>query len=133
MRRLVLLLASVLVPSVWAGCVAPIGPAGGAREGAWAAALAPPIPSGYVAIAGSVAIETPAARVPVAFETVGLYRSGALTATASTDSRGRFRFVGLIPNGAYEVRVLSDRWRGTVAVRLVGRPRRDVELVADAS
>jgi hypothetical protein len=116
-----------------ADCMAPVGPSGGARDGAFAAILSPPQPTGYVAIAGSVVIETRAARLPVAFENVGLYRGGALTATASTDGRGRFRFLGLIPNGAYEVRVLSDRWRGTARVLLVGRPRRDVMLVADVS
>jgi hypothetical protein len=128
LRRLVLVLASFS-----AGCMAPVGPSGGPRDGVFAAILAPPQPTGYVAIAGCVFVETPSARVPVAFENVGLYRGGALTATASTDGRGRFRFLGLIPNGDYEVRVESDRWRGEVRVLLVGRPRRDVMLVADAS
>jgi hypothetical protein len=128
LRRLALVVAALS-----AGCVAPIGPSGGPRDGAFAAILSPPLPTGYVAIAGSVVVESPAARVPVAFENVGLYRGGALTATASTDGRGRFRFLGLIPNGAYELRVESDRWRGAVRVLLVGRPRRDVVLVADAS
>ena len=76
------------------GCVAV---AGGAKEGVVGAALGPPISAGYGRgdIAGSVVVERPAARVPVAFETVALYRRGELLTQASTDAEGRFRFLGL--------------------------------------
>ena len=69
--------------------------------------------------------------MPVAFETVALYRRGELCTQASTDVQGRFRFLGLTAAGRYEVRLLSDRFVGSVPVIYTGRPRRDVELVAD--
>jgi hypothetical protein len=109
-----------------------VNTAGGPKEGIVAAALNPPlaVAQGRGDIAGSVAVERPAARIPVAFETVGLYRRGDLLSRTSTDLGGRFQFAGLFPRGRYEVRLLSDRYDGAVPVLFTGRPRRDVELVA---
>jgi hypothetical protein len=122
--------AVVILALAGGGCVAV---AGGPKEGVVAAALGPPVPVGYGRgdIAGSVVVERPASRVPVAFETVGLYQRGELVTRASTDVEGRFRFLGLTARGRYEVRLLSDRFAGSVPVIYTGRPRRDVELCAD--
>jgi hypothetical protein len=122
--------AVVILALAGGGCVAV---AGGAKEGVVGAALGPPISAGYGRgdIAGSVVVERPAARVPVAFETVALYRRGELLTQASTDAEGRFRFLGLTARGRYEVRLLSDRFAGSVPVIYTGQPRRDVELVAE--
>jgi hypothetical protein len=123
-------LALLLLALTAAGCVV-VG--GGPKQAVVGAALGPPIPVGQGRgdIAGSVVVERPAARVPVAFETVGLYRRGELLTQSSTDLRGRFAFPGILVSGRYEVRLLSDRYAGSVPVVFTGRPRRDVELVAD--
>jgi hypothetical protein len=97
--------------------------------------VSPPAENGVGVIAGEVRVETLAASVSVAFETVGLFRDGKLLATSSTDGHGRFRFEktgqGLYADGFYELTLLSDRYRGSSHIQYARYARRIYELAAE--
>jgi hypothetical protein len=90
--------------------------------------------AGVGVIAGEVRVETLAASITVAFETVGLYRDGQLLATCSTDGHGRFHFAKsggqLYDDGPYELALLSDRYRGTSRIQYSRIARRVYRLTA---
>lgn len=97
--------------------------------------VTPPVENGVGVIAGVVRVETLAASVSVAFETVGLLQDGKLLATSSTDGHGRFRFEktgqGLYADGFYELTLLSDRYRGSSNIQYARFAKRSYELTVE--
>jgi hypothetical protein len=94
--------------------------------------VSPPAENGVGVIAGEVRVESLAASVSVAFETVGLLQDGKLLATSSTDGHGRFRFEktgpGMYDDGFYELTLLSDRYRGSSHIQYARFAKRSYEL-----
>ena len=96
--------------------------------------VAPPAENGVGIIAGDVRVESLAASVAVAFETVGLFQDGKLLATSTTDGHGRFRFdkgeARFYDDGLYELTLLSDRYRGGSRIQYARFARRSYHLSA---
>ena len=96
--------------------------------------VAPPAENGVGIIAGDVRVESLAASVAVAFETVGLFQDGKLLATSTTDGHGRFRFdkgeARFYDDGLYELTLLSDRYRGGSRIQYARFANRSYHLAA---
>jgi hypothetical protein len=89
---------------------------------------------GVGVIAGEVRVESLAASIAVTFETVGLFREGTQLATTTTDAQGRFRFDkgegAFFDDGAYELTLLSDRYRASSRIQYARFARRSYPLIA---
>jgi hypothetical protein len=96
--------------------------------------VAPPAENGVGVIVGEVRVDSLAASVAVAFETVGLFQDGKLIASNTTDGHGRFRFdkgeARVYDDGFYELTLLSDRYRGTSRIQYARFARRSYHLTA---
>lgn len=67
---------------------------------------------------------------PVRYERIELVRAGSVVATTSTDEDGSFTIMAELPNGSYELRLVSKTWRGSRPITLKGYELKDVELSA---
>jgi hypothetical protein len=75
-------------------------------------------------LVGRVNAATAWGEEPVAFQKVCLVAGGRIVAEASTDRAGAFNLMGHVPDGHYELRLVSDAYAGAVPVDLdLWRPR----------
>jgi hypothetical protein len=85
-------------------------------------------------IEGRLEMKNGIASVPLRFVKIGLFDSGEKLVTESTtDPSGIFRLNGIVPNGSYKVKVLSEKYRGSATVDVKDYVTHDVLIFAESS